>query len=158
MLSLSSWCLVNVAWLFLGVPWVCLQFVIVVFPDHTHYLLYNQNILTKICQKNIVHERHMILLSTDKELITIFHFNFVLIQQVHKLWFRSNQIVSCSYIVCSKSQNKLTKIIDSWSDIRLIAVICTNGQKSACLFNMVRLKSSYKANKRLSPRCPFSSL
>ena len=24
-----------VVWLFLAVPWVCLQFVIVVFPDHT---------------------------------------------------------------------------------------------------------------------------
>ena len=32
----SSWCLVIVVWLFLAVPWVCLQFVIVVFPDHTH--------------------------------------------------------------------------------------------------------------------------
>ena len=37
MISLSSWCLVIVLWLFLAVPWVCLQFVIVVFPDHTHY-------------------------------------------------------------------------------------------------------------------------
>ena len=36
--SLSSWCLVIVVWLFLAVPWVCLQFVIVVFPDHTHLL------------------------------------------------------------------------------------------------------------------------
>ena len=36
--SLSSWCLVIVLWLFLAVPWVCLQFVIVVFPDHTHTL------------------------------------------------------------------------------------------------------------------------
>ena len=35
LLSLSSWCLVIVVWLFLAVPWVCLQFVIVVFPDHT---------------------------------------------------------------------------------------------------------------------------
>ena len=35
-LSLSSWCLVIVVWLFLAVPWVFLQFVIVVFPDHTH--------------------------------------------------------------------------------------------------------------------------
>ena len=26
-----------VVWLFLAVPWDCLQFVIVVFPDHTHY-------------------------------------------------------------------------------------------------------------------------
>ena len=61
LLCLSSWCLVMVVWLFLKVPWVCLQFVIVVsnpdrhkiqfliclvaeeslhpyllFPDHTH--------------------------------------------------------------------------------------------------------------------------
>ena len=31
-----SWCLVMVVWLFLTVPWICLHFVIVVFPDHTH--------------------------------------------------------------------------------------------------------------------------
>ena len=37
LLSLSSWCLVIVVWLFLAVKWVCLQFVIVVIPDHTHY-------------------------------------------------------------------------------------------------------------------------
>ena len=37
-LSLSSWCLVIVDWLFLAVSCVCLQFVIVVFPDHTHLL------------------------------------------------------------------------------------------------------------------------
>ena len=39
LLSLSSWCLVIVVWLFLAVPWVCLQSVIVVFPDHTHLLV-----------------------------------------------------------------------------------------------------------------------
>ena len=33
---LSSWCLVIFVWLFLGMPRVCLQFVIVVFPGHTH--------------------------------------------------------------------------------------------------------------------------
>ena len=27
---------INVMWLFLTVPWVGLQFVIVIFPDHTH--------------------------------------------------------------------------------------------------------------------------
>ena len=37
LLSLSSWCLMIVVWLFFAVPWLCLQFVIVVFPDHTHY-------------------------------------------------------------------------------------------------------------------------
>ena len=39
LLNLSSWCLLIVMWLFLAVPWVCLQFVIVVFPDHTHLLV-----------------------------------------------------------------------------------------------------------------------
>ena len=38
LLSLSSWCLVMVVWLFLEVPWDCLRFVIVIFPDHTHLL------------------------------------------------------------------------------------------------------------------------
>ena len=38
LLYLSSWCLVMVKRLFLAVPWGCLQFVIVVIPDHTHLL------------------------------------------------------------------------------------------------------------------------
>ena len=38
LLYLSSWCLVVVGRLFLIVPWGCLRFVIVVFPDHTHLL------------------------------------------------------------------------------------------------------------------------
>ena len=40
LLNLSSWCLVVVWWLFLAVPWGCLWFVIVVFPDHTHLLFF----------------------------------------------------------------------------------------------------------------------
>ena len=39
LLNLSSWCLVMVERLFIEVPWGCLRFVIVVFPDHTHLLL-----------------------------------------------------------------------------------------------------------------------
>ena len=38
LLGLSSWCLVIVERLFLAVPSVCLRFMIVVFPDHTHLL------------------------------------------------------------------------------------------------------------------------
>ena len=45
LLSLSSWCLLMVVWLFLAVPWVCLQFVIVVFPDHTHLLILTSKIV-----------------------------------------------------------------------------------------------------------------
>ena len=36
--NLSSWCLVMVEWLFPAVPWGCLRFVIVAFPDNTHLL------------------------------------------------------------------------------------------------------------------------
>ena len=44
LLNLSSWCLVMVERLFLAVPWDCLRFVIVVFPDILTYYyrrLYN---------------------------------------------------------------------------------------------------------------------
>ena len=40
LLCLSSWCLVIVVWIF-TVPRVCLQFVIVVFPDLTYVLFYS---------------------------------------------------------------------------------------------------------------------
>ena len=41
LLNMSSRCLLMVEGLFLAVPWGCLRFVIVVFPDHTHLLLLN---------------------------------------------------------------------------------------------------------------------
>ena len=46
LLNLSSWCLMMVGRLFLGVvTWGCLRFVIVVFPNHTHLLfLYLNNL------------------------------------------------------------------------------------------------------------------
>ena len=40
LLDLLSWCLVMVERFFLAVPRVCLLFVIVVFPDHTHLLFF----------------------------------------------------------------------------------------------------------------------
>ena len=50
LLNLSSWCLVMVERLFLAVPRGCLQFVIVVFPDHTHllYLLYVMSLFNDV--------------------------------------------------------------------------------------------------------------
>ena len=41
LLLLSFRCIVtiNVLWLFLTLPWVGLRYVIVVFPDHTNFLL-----------------------------------------------------------------------------------------------------------------------
>ena len=46
--SLPSWCLVIVVWLCLAVSWVCLHFVIVVFPDHTHLLFLLKFVLEEL--------------------------------------------------------------------------------------------------------------
>ena len=55
LLNLSSWCLMMVERFFLAVPWGCLRFVIVVFPDHTHLLIESISISVTILLKlNIV--------------------------------------------------------------------------------------------------------
>ena len=41
-----------VVWLILSVPWVCLQFAIVIFPDHTHLLFLVLLVLTMSPNKN----------------------------------------------------------------------------------------------------------
>ena len=46
LLNLSSWCLVMVERLFLAVPRGSQQFVIVVFPDHTHLLFLMFNVVS----------------------------------------------------------------------------------------------------------------
>ena len=48
LLNLSSWCLMMVERLLLQVPQGCLQFVIVVFPDHTHLLFWTRYTRYKI--------------------------------------------------------------------------------------------------------------
>ena len=47
LLLLSYICIVtiNVLWLFLTLRWVGLQYVIVVFPDHTHFKKFSNDIL-----------------------------------------------------------------------------------------------------------------
>ena len=52
LLNLFSWCLVMIERLFLTLPRGCLQFVIVVFPDHTHLLFFifsKEDYLTDMC-------------------------------------------------------------------------------------------------------------
>ena len=49
LLNLSSWCLVMVERLFLAVPRGCLQFVIVVFPVHTHLLSWRSDVRSAMC-------------------------------------------------------------------------------------------------------------
>ena len=64
LLNLSSWCLVMVEQLFLAVPRGCLQFVIVVFPDHTHL----QFMITKLTTYKIYMIRFNLLKTNE-----IFH-------------------------------------------------------------------------------------
>ena len=54
LLDLSSWCLVMVERLFLTVPRGCLQFVIVVFPDHTHLLFLI--VIYNVCLKPVLQQ------------------------------------------------------------------------------------------------------
>ena len=55
LLNLSAWCLMMVEWLFLAVPWGCLRFVIVVFPDHTHLLfLIHKNMVFSDYRKLVI--------------------------------------------------------------------------------------------------------
>ena len=60
LLNLSSWCLVMVERLFLAVPRGSLQFVIVVFPDHTHLLFFINSMIELIDFKM----QHFILVVT----------------------------------------------------------------------------------------------
>ena len=84
LLNLSSWCLVMVERLFLAVPRGCLQFVIVVFPDHTHLLFFmifrrkKDSILTStfdILRFNGFHDIDVFFLmikwSSDKVYVTV---------------------------------------------------------------------------------------
>ena len=54
-----------VVWLSLGVPWVCLQFVIVVFPYHTHLLFFVEQ------SKPILKLHYAIM---DKKMFTCYSF------------------------------------------------------------------------------------
>ena len=43
-------------WLFLAVPWVCLQFVIVVFPDHTRLLIFKSLLRQRLSETELYDE------------------------------------------------------------------------------------------------------
>ena len=75
LLNLSSWCLVMVERLFLTVPLGCLQFVIVVFPDHNHllFLIFKFYIIYIWISSYISDKRWR------KRVWEIFHFDFDLL-------------------------------------------------------------------------------
>ena len=71
LLGLSCWCLVIVVWLFLAVPWVCQQFMIVIFPDHTHYFVsfearINNSRIKGECLAGKMHLKPYVVYATDR--------------------------------------------------------------------------------------------
>ena len=62
LLNLSSWCLMMVERLFLMVPRGCLRFVIVVFPDHTHFL-FLATLLSSLIERRWVRRQTMTVLT-----------------------------------------------------------------------------------------------
>ena len=73
LLNLSSWLLVSVVWFFLAVPWVCLQFVILVFPDHTHLLFCSRKTVIKLMLYQAYLQRNIELETTLKMPPNVFH-------------------------------------------------------------------------------------
>ena len=67
----SSWCLVMVERLFLALPWGCLRFVIVVFPDHTHLLFFIYNTITYLYKVKIILVIHISLVANLASYVTI---------------------------------------------------------------------------------------
>ena len=95
LLNLSSWCLVMVGRLFLAVPRGCLQFVIVVFPDHTHLLFLPFNCLYQnkgnyssvkgsILTKLIGYRESIVLIICTKNLSN-------LTNRYREIWFRTDK-------------------------------------------------------------------
>ena len=77
LLNLSSWCLVIIEWLFLAVPWGCLQFVILVFPGHTHLLFLTAPVvLLRSLRGYIVDGWQLLYLATSETRIPAFNIPF----------------------------------------------------------------------------------
>ena len=71
LLNLSSWCLVMVERLFLAVPRGCLQFVIVVLPDHTHLLFFaiTLNSIKKTALKTLIFFKKLIFAFLNPKIV-----------------------------------------------------------------------------------------
>ena len=63
----GAWCLMFVVWLFLTMPQVCLQIVIVVFPDYTHYFGIRASPASLPC---VLEQDHNSLFSTGSNRLT----------------------------------------------------------------------------------------
>ena len=80
LLNVSSWCLVMVERLFLAVPRGCPQFVIVVFPDHTHLLF-----LHRVCALCGISSRFSLFAKLPVYVIVILWVVRLYVEIIHEL-------------------------------------------------------------------------
>ena len=77
-------------WLFLAVPWGCLQFVIVVLPDHTHLLFF----IYVIMIVQAIETKAILLLQSKNALDSIFNKCYV-ISYLHIVQLRIETMFHC---------------------------------------------------------------
>ena len=83
LLNLSSWCLAMVERLFLAVPQGCLQFVIVVFPDHTQLLFLLSLFMINFRGKTDPSENQQYKKTTELVLLSLFMITFRMCNDSH---------------------------------------------------------------------------
>ena len=110
LLNLSSWCLVMVERLFLAVPRGSLQFVIVVFPDHTHLLFFQEkckNMMMRF-QSSIYRNHKSAFLSYDLCRYVINHFRkHSYLDNWYHLWlFSTRQLQALGYMLHGRARGQ----------------------------------------------------
>ena len=110
LLNLSSWCLVVVEQLFLAVPWGCLRFVIVVFPDHTHLLFLMSKVVN--CLTSV---------PVNYDLITHCHCMFYKKEPQHDIHSNSNPDKCLSEYIFSTDSHHLEH------DTGILYYLCESG-------------------------------
>ena len=138
LLNLSSWCLVMVERLFLTVPRGCLQFVIVVFPDHTHLLFFSRcsmgttKVQISLCNSSI---RAALSCSTDYTL-TINH--------------ATSTKCKCTYD-CKVQMFKITVVLISFlsANLACFLVVCCFFSKST--FSKNDFRKTFRVTNSLTP-------
>ena len=123
LLNLSSWCLVMVEQLFLAVPWGCLRFVIVVFPDHTHYFPSEMRRGYLVCVKYNSNSFHSFILTLNN--------NCSHIENVHLLF--------CTYLMILYSSLGLLNLDSFFRKMLrgcLVCVICNAKKFHSLIFKL----------------------
>ena len=163
LLNLSSWCLVMVERLFLAVPRGCLQFVIVVFPDHTHLLFLLSKITIRnfcaLTQKNFHVSIKKLRICANNPALEDF-----VIQNRHKEFLRTyakNFHVSIKNLrICRNSFRSIAICIILFKDMKIfrannpklkdftIRIFCVCTRKIPCLYFHLAHISAHKVQQQ----------